>query len=132
MHCPFCQTPYSQQVNPTLPFQQRTVNLEKGMPLVQQALERLRIELETAKRQGVSVLTLIHGYGSSGKGGLIKEEVRNQLQYLFDQGNINDLLPGEAFHRNNGKGKQLLRRFPELAEHRDFGRMNRGVTLVIL
>lgn len=129
--CPFCQTPcvvLAKQAGGTL---HRIINLEKGMPLVEQALERLRNELFVSKRQGIKVITLIHGYGSSGKGGGIRREVRQYLRYLQHQHQINDMIPGEDFSRNSGRGRQLLRRFPFLADHRDLNRANPGVTLVI-
>ena len=50
------------------------------MPPLDQALARLATELEAARLQGVRVLTLIHGYGSSGAGGVIRGEVRHQLE----------------------------------------------------
>lgn len=129
--CPHCRTEASVRVGEKGP-QHRTINLEKGMPLVQQAVERLRLELETSRRQGYRVVTLIHGYGSSGRGGAIKEEVHRQLRYLKHRQEINDMLPGEAFTTRTGRGRQLVHRFPFLSGHRDINRANPGVTLVVL
>jgi DNA-nicking Smr family endonuclease len=108
------------------------VNLEKGMPLVRQALERLELELQAGRRQGVKVLTLIHGYGSSGTGGAIKTAVQRQLQFLRHQGLVKEVIPGEEFEGRSGRGRQLLRRLPFLSEHRDLNRANPGITLVVL
>lgn len=130
--CPFCQTPCAVLAKQASGMLHRLINLEKGMPLVEQALERLRNELFVSKRQGIKVITLIHGYGSSGKGGGIRREVRQYLRYLQHQHQINDMILGEEFSRNSGRGRQLLRRFPFLADHRDLNRANPGVTLVIL
>jgi len=102
------------------------------MPLVDQAMERLRNELYISKRQRVKVLTLIHGYGSTGKGGRIRREIRQYLSFLQHQKEINQMILGEEFSKNSGRGRQLLRRFPFLAEHGDLNRNNPGVTLVIL
>ncbi len=110
----------------------RVVNLEKGMPPAQEAVEHLKKELQLARTQRVKVLTLIHGYGSSGKGGKIKKEVRRQLQHLLYQSEIKDVICGEDLGKKAGKGKQLLRRFPMLNEHRDIQRANPGITLVLL
>ncbi len=108
------------------------VNLEANLPTVNKALERLRIELAMNRGKGVRVLTLIHGYGSSGQGGQIRLEVRRQLEYLKARGEINEVIIGEEFHRSYGRGKQLLRRFPALARHHDLNRANPGITLVVL
>ena len=45
-----------------------TVNLEEGMPYVDEALEHLEKSLRRAKNGGCKVVKFIHGYGSSGKG----------------------------------------------------------------
>jgi len=130
--CPFCQTERSPRPPGASGPLHRVVNLEKGMPLVQQALDRLETELTLGSRQGFKALTLIHGYGSSGTGGAIKAAVQRQLQFYRLQGRIKEIIPGEEFEGRSGRGRQLLRRFPFLAGHRDLGRANPGITLIIL
>lgn len=130
--CPFCQSPFADsRLEGTGPLH-RVVNLEKGMPLVQHALDRLAVELQYGKCQGVKVLTLIHGYGSSGTGGAIKTAISRQLQFLQHHGHIKDVVAGEEFESRSGRGRQLLRQFPFLARHRDLNRSNPGITLVVL
>ena len=129
--CPFCNSKLTFHKQATNPDEHRIINLERGMPLVKQALERLRNELYISKKQGVRVVTLIHGYGSTGKGGSIKREVRDQLNYLKHQKTISEVIAGEDFSKRSGPGKQLLRRFSFLANHRDLNRSNPGITLVI-
>lgn len=129
--CPFCLSPCVPVPQEQGGLEHRILNLEKGMPLVDQAMERLRNELYISKRQGVKVLTLIHGYGSTGKGGRIRREIRHHLHFLQHQKEINQMILGEEFSKNSGQGRQLLRRFPFLADHRDLNRSNPGVTLVI-
>lgn len=102
------------------------------MPLADQALARLARELDQARSERCRVLTLIHGYGSSGRGGKIRKEVRAQLQHLKDRGIVNDLLPGENFSTGSGTGRQILRRFPFLRNHSDLNRANPGITLVVI
>ena len=131
--CPYCRaecTGTGPQPNGCPPH--RTVNLEKGMPLVQQALERLDLEIRTSGKQGCKAITFIHGYGSSGEGGAIKIAVLRQLHFLHHQGRIKAIIPGEEFEGRSGRGRQLLRGFPFLALHRDLNRANPGITLVIL
>ncbi|MBM9535867.1 hypothetical protein [Desulfobulbus alkaliphilus] len=130
--CPHCRI--EKPVEPPLwtgPVH-RLVNLEKGRPMVRQALARMDMELKIAASQGFKVLTLIHGYGSSGAGGAIKAAVRHQLDFFRHQGKIQEVVYGEEFEGRSGRGRQLLRRFPVLAAHRDLNRGNPGITLVIL
>ncbi|MDU9047661.1 MAG: Smr/MutS family protein [Candidatus Electrothrix sp. Rat3] len=129
--CPFCESEL--KFSPSgrgIPH--REVKLKRGMPTVEQALGRLERELEQARKERCRVLTLIHGYGSSGRGGVIREEIREKLQYLKYRGEINDVLDGENFSTGNGPGRNMVRRFPFLRQHSDLNRGNRGITLVIL
>lgn len=129
--CPFCESEL-QFSAPGQGFPHREVNLKRGMPTVEQALGRLERKLDQTRKEGCRVLTLIHGYGSSGRGGVIRKEIREKLQFLKYRGEINDLLIGEHFSTGNGSGRNLLRRFPFLRQHRDLNRGNRGITLVVL
>lgn len=131
-HCPFCGSECPLKGVQASGILHRQINLERGKPLVQQALDRLESELATSRTLGCKVLTLIHGYGSSGIGGAIKEAVLRQLHYLEHQGRIKTIIPGERFEGRSGRGRQLLRQYSFLAEHRDLNRANPGITVVIL
>jgi hypothetical protein len=130
--CPFCRTGYIPDKRKVIGLLHREVNLKRGMPLVQQALDRLEVVLQEGANQYYKALTLIHGYGSSGTGGAIKAAVQQQLQYYRLQGRIKEIIPGEEFEGRSSRGRQLLRRFPFLADHRDLNRANPGITLVLL
>lgn len=112
-------------------FTHRTVNLEKGMPFVEQAMSQLQAALNEARLLRIQVLTIIHGYGSSGRGGAIRQECRKILDHMYSRGEINSYLAGEDFHRRNGQVKDLLNRYPRLNENSNLNRHNRGITLVI-
>jgi hypothetical protein len=132
--CPYCGSDQQTPVAVAAPrsFLHKTVNLEYGRPIVATALARLSRELAAATSAGVQVLTIIHGYGSSGKGGVIREECRRTLDYLASSGRIAGLIPGEEFHRKAGPTKALLRRYPNLAADGNLGRNNPGITIVIM
>lgn len=110
----------------------KVVNLELGKPLVESALRKLQMEIESGRQQNLRVLTLIHGYGSSGKGGAIGVECRKVLAYLKGNGEINTFIPGEEFRSKSGPTRDLLRRFPQLATSVHLNKGNRGITLVVL
>jgi len=113
-------------------FIHKTVNLEQGRPVVEVALQKLDEAIKDAVNTHVSVLTLIHGYGSSGKGGLIRLECRKNLDHLKGRGLICDYIAGEEFSRKFGLVKFHLQRYPELGRNKNINRGNRGITLVIL
>lgn len=127
--CPFCGARRAgSRTNGDLSLY-RTVNLEKGMPTVEQALLRFRNEMSQAAREGCRVLILIHGYGSSGEGGLIRQEIRRQLQFMYDSRQINDFLRGEECDRRLGHGRHVVRRFPFVKKF--LLRANPGISIVI-
>ena len=66
----------------------RELNLELGWPTVDQALRRLDAELEAARKMNTPLMKLIHGYGSSGKGGRIRTASRRYLEEAAAQGRI--------------------------------------------
>jgi len=49
----------------------RTYNVEAGFPVLDEARRLVIEEIKRAKCDGVKVLKVIHGYGSSGKGGAL-------------------------------------------------------------
>jgi hypothetical protein len=110
----------------------KTINLEHGRPFRETAIKRLLNEIQMARIEQVRVLTIIHGYGSSGKGGVIRSECRKNLDYLCSTGEIKEYIPGEDFSGRSGPVKALLRRIPELAKNKNLNRRNPGVTLVIM
>ena len=114
-----------------IPFH-KVVNLEMGRPLVESALRKLQTELQEGRLKNMRVLTVIHGYGSSGKGGAIGAECRKVLAYLKGKGEIATFIPGEEFKRRSGPTQDLLRRFPQMDSNVNLNRGNRGITLVVL
>ncbi len=131
--CPFCDSSNENSVT-TLPdrYVKKTVNLEMGRPVLEIALNRMTEVIADAKRNRVNVLTLIHGYGSSGKGGVIRTECRKSLEFMKLKGGIFDYVCGEDFSKRSTIVKSLLRRYPELAYDKNMNRENRGITLVVL
>lgn len=113
-------------------FAHRTVNLEAGMPLVEPAIKQLHAAIREARLLEIQVLTVIHGYGSSGRGGAIRQECRKELDYMTSSGEIGGFIAGENFHRRNGPVRDLLKRYPQLSGNSNLNRGNKGVTLVIV
>ncbi len=130
--CPYCGSKVDSKRPQPRSFAQRTVNLEQGRPVVEIALNHMKEAIADSKRNGVIVLTLIHGYGSSGKGGKIRVECRKMLDYMKGRGEIHDYIKGERFSKRSAQVKALLRRYPELGSDRNLGKENRGITLVVL
>lgn len=58
----------------------RELNLELGRPDAAEAIRRLAAEVEAARKMGTPAMKLIHGYGSSGKGGRLRTACRTWLR----------------------------------------------------
>lgn len=131
--CPFCGAAQQYTTgSPETSLTHRIVNIERGRPVVETALKKMENELARARTDRVRVVTLIHGYGSSGKGGRIRTECRKLLDHMSSEKKINQLIVGEEFRKRTGPGKALLQRFPELERDCSSDFSNPGVTIVVL
>ena len=110
----------------------RTVNIESGMPVVQEGLARLEAELLRARHAGVPIVRVIHGWGSSGTGGKLRQACRAYLKQRLEARQIKSYLPGEEYYRSGGAGKSLLSRYPALRSSERKDRRNPGITFVEL
>ena len=109
----------------------RVYNLEKGMPSLEAARKNLLMILETEKRRGTKAIKIIHGYGSSGKGGVLKQGLRQLLLSKKNEGNIKDLINGENFLFSNAMTNTLIK-YPGLMSDSDFNRANSGITIILI
>src|SRR5258708_34333167 len=73
----------------------RIVNLEEGMPRVDEARLRMQHELHRAREQGAKALKLVHGYGSSGVGGVLRNELQKELRRLAAEGSVRGFIRSE-------------------------------------
>ena len=110
----------------------KIVNLEDGLPSIEQARSRLSTELGAARAGGVRILKIIHGYGSSGVGGDLRIALQATLRQMAGRGEVRACIFGENWGKADESAWALLKQFPELKEDRDLGRGNRGITVVVL
>lgn len=107
------------------------VNLELGRPSADEALRRLEHELAAKRHLRAKAMKIIHGYGSSGKGGRIRTASRKYLRAAQEQGRIYAVLPGERLTIFDEEARRLMARCPVLRDDCDRERYNCGVTFVI-
>ena len=110
----------------------KIINLEDGMPQVEEARLRMQHELQVARQQGYAAVKLIHGYGSSGVGGSLRIELQKEVQRLAGSGAVRSLIPGEEWRVSDEKTWELLKRYPEWKRDSDLGRNNKGISIVLL
>jgi hypothetical protein len=102
------------------------------MPTVEQARLRLADELRLARRQRVPLLKIVHGYGSSGVGGVLRDALLGTLGLARQQGDIRDFVAGEDWSISDETTWRLLQQYRQLRSDTDLGRGNRGITIVVL
>src|SRR6266851_3917975 len=108
----------------------RTFNVEAGLPTLDEARRLVIDEITQTKREGVKVLKVIHGYGSSGTGGKLCVGLRKSFGLRRKEGIIKDFIPGEVFSIFNDTVLNLLEVVPELRGDPDLGATNEGVTIL--
>jgi hypothetical protein len=102
------------------------------MPSVEEALQRLDREIAVARQGKVSLLKVVHGYGSSGAGGDIRIAVQKRLRELTDGGQLRGCIFGEDWAKSDEQTWRLLQGRAMLKSDPDLGRRNLGITIVLL
>ena len=110
----------------------RTINLEAGRPDLDTARRRLLDEIDSARGRKVRLLKVIHGYGSSGSGGVLGVGIRKSLRLRVKEGKASVVIPGERFSSDANETRALLQKYPQLRGDRDLNHANPGITVVEL
>ncbi len=110
----------------------KIVNIEYGLPTVEQACIMLGNEIVTARAKGFKALKIIHGYGSSGIGGGLKEGIQKWLSTNKRKYQLKSYITGEEWNTSNNKTREVLGRFEYFRKDSDVGRNNPGITIVVL
>lgn len=113
-------------------LQLRIINLEIDMATVAVARSRLLQQLQFSKMHGEKALKIIHGYGSTGKGGAIKLDVQRVLEQKRRSNAIKGYVKGEDFSPFCEECRRLTSILPELKRDRDYAQGNDGITIVVL
>jgi len=130
--CPYCQQIQSAEKKGQCRESIRTINLESGMPTVEEAMIRLERELNFAKSAGVLLIRIIHGYGSSGVGGDIRNACLRFLKKEKEKKRIKNIITGEKYSVSEQSGQALLKQYPQLKQSHKTDRKNPGITFVEL
>ena len=75
------------------------IHIEYGMPTVDVAMPLLTERLRSLKKSGVKAVKIIHGYGSTGKGGKLQKAPHTLLAELKESGSIKGFVGGEQWSK---------------------------------
>ena len=108
----------------------KVVNIKKDFPNSEYAVFLVEKEIEYSKKEGVDVLVVVHGYGASGVGGLIKSEVHIKLKELVNKGKIKSFIPGEKFSEINSlDSEKIIKKHPNILIESQYN-LNPGITII--
>ena len=74
----------------------------------------------------------IHGYGSTGKGGALRTGLRDYLKQLKRAKIIADFVPGEDWSAFDETTRKVLDLDDDFRKDTDLGKMNAGVTIIVI
>ncbi len=107
----------------------KTINLKADQPTVALALAMLEIEIEVARREGVSAVKVIHGYGSHGVGGEIKKALSIWLVEKKRSKFISDFVKGEQWQSSSVAAK-IKKICPDVLGDTELYYINPGITII--
>ena len=101
------------------------------MPNTQDALTALNNRIYAERATGARCVKIIHGYGSTGRGGAIRKACRQKLPEYRRRGVIKDWCAGESLGPFSEEGRRFAEKCPEVRNDTDWGRENHGITVVM-
>ncbi len=110
----------------------KVLNIEAEMPTVEEARRTLLAEVKQAKGSGLKALKVIHGYGSTGKGGALRAGLRTSLLRRKKEGLVTRVIFGEKWSVFEEDARYAIEKCPELKGDRDLNRSNEGITIAVL
>ena len=110
----------------------KEVNIKADLPTAGEAVRRVTYNIRNGKAWGASAIKIIHGYGSTGKGGKIRIEVRRYLNEQKAKGFVREVIPGEEFSIFSAATIRAFDACGELRKDHDLERHNNGMTIIIL
>ena len=106
------------------------INIEEGLPDVDGALRILEYQFASAAAIGERVVKVIHGYGSSGRGGgRLRAAAR---RWAKENKRVGLIVKGENFSIFNLSTQYLIQKFPYVAKDRDLEQANEGMTILFI
>lgn len=110
----------------------RVVNIKKDNPNVDYALFLIDEEIKYSRAVGNRVIVIIHGYGSHGQGGAIRQGVKEYLPKLKKNGTIITYVFGENWGETNADVKEIERISPDIILNEHLSSINSGVSVILI
>lgn len=110
----------------------KIINIKQDMPDSDYAIHIMQKEIAISRFAHIPVVVVIHGYGSSGKGGTIKKRVQEELKDMQHYGKIQAFVTGDQWTEHNEVCQKILQICPDVELKEDLYLKNSGVTVILL
>ena len=108
----------------------RLIDLKDDIYSVEYALAIVEIEIEGAKKEGLTAIKVLHGYGSHGVGGAIMLALRRQLVTWKKSGFIKNYFGGDKWDLFDKDSQKILLQDKTIVGDCDLGHANPGITII--
>ncbi len=109
-----------------------TLDIKSEKQTVAEAIGQFLVEIDILNKGGFKVLKVIHGYGSHGVGGAIKNEFLKKCEQLKRQQKIYDYVCCSNWTPTNIVRKIAINYCPDLIADCELTSINPGCSIVIL
>ncbi len=109
----------------------RTYNLKETGASKEDSVILLEMYIDECKREGESIIKVLHGYGSHGVGGVLFSAVREKLAFFKRQGKIKDYFGGGKWNLLDHETVEALLKDKSIVDE-DLNRSNPGITIILL
>jgi hypothetical protein len=92
----------------------------------------LRGELDRCRARKFKAIKIMHGYGSTGVGGTLRQGIRKSLVSRRKEGKIKLVVFGENWNICDALTRLVLEQCPALRGDRDLCNANPGISIVLL
>jgi len=109
-----------------------TIDIKSEKQTVAEAIAQFLVEVDALKIGGFKVLKVIHGYGSHGVGGAIRQAFLKKCQELKSRGIIEDFTCCDKWTDKNVVKKIAINYCPDLMADSELYHINAGCSIVII
>lgn len=109
-----------------------TIDIKSNRQTVAEAIAQFLVEVEAYKKGGFKVMKVIHGYGSHGVGGAIKQAFLKKCQDLKNKKIIEDYTCCDKWTDKNIVKKIAINYCTDLIADSELTHLNPGCSIIIM
>ena len=127
--CPYCGSHEVETARENLRI--RNVDIGHNNWTVNQARNELEKEFAASYKRSDDFLIVVHGHGSTGKGGEIKVMVHQFALRMISMKRIRDFISGEHLTRTSSAARRVSANYPSIKQLSQWNTRNPGLSILI-